>query len=150
MSSQPWDFSASSEPVGASAPSASNAPDFSASSIPVSKVGALPLAGRQFVAGGGDLLKAMDLLLPNFIRTPLDAAGQNPLTNAGERAQQFGDLAPGEVADGMGAKIAGGLARDRRPITAHAVQIAARNLARNGIAPASCGIERNRPSRFSR
>lgn len=93
--------------------------DFSGGAEPVEKVSPLAMLGRQFVAGGGDVIN-----FANLLRRAVDpAAGiTSALTGthdpvdlqakaAAAQAQQFGDLGPNEVADGLAGKVAGGVGR---------------------------------------
>src|SRR5574340_526946 len=93
--------------------------DFSGGAEPVEKVSPLAMLGRQFVAGGGDVIN-----FANTIRKALDpAAGitasimgtPDPVNTAAQdaatQAQQFGDLGQNEVADGLTSTVAGGVGR---------------------------------------
>lgn len=127
MANGALDFSAGSVPVD------TKALDFSAASVPVSKVSAGAMAGRQFVAGGGDLLNALDsigsmmdpgraigdAMLKQQLATTPAAAGHaqdlqdtlHPLGAYARAAHDFGDLSDGEMADGLGARVAGNVGR---------------------------------------
>jgi hypothetical protein len=86
---------------------------------PKEQVSPLAMLGRQFVAGGGDVINFADTL-----RRGIDPAGsiasaitgQPDITTleaaeAAKRAHDFGDLSPAETPDGLSAKIAGGVGR---------------------------------------
>lgn len=107
------DFSSQAEPVS------TGTLDFSSAAEPVRKVGALENLGRQFTAGGGDVLNAMQALgdLGNkLIPTPglFSTSGPNDdvtFGTLGKKAQESVALAPNEVPDGMTARITGGAGR---------------------------------------
>ncbi|HUY03405.1 MAG TPA: hypothetical protein VMV33_08980, partial [Rhodocyclaceae bacterium] len=94
--------------------------DFSANAVPVTKVGALENAGRQFVAGGGDVLNALDYanqhlnpaaMVQSGLAKLLGSPDANPLPALAKNAQDYGNLAPGEVPANFGADVSGKLAR---------------------------------------
>lgn len=93
--------------------------DFSGGAEPVEKVSPLDMFGRQFVAGGGDVIN-----FANTIRNAVDPAASITAALTGTpdpvnlqaqafatRAQEFGNLAPNEVADGLAGTVAGGVGR---------------------------------------
>ncbi len=84
------------------------------------KVGALSMAGRQFVAGGGDLINALDFANKHLNPASLGEVIADKITGAkpdttlsdlATNAQQYGDIKPGEVPADFGARVAGGAAR---------------------------------------
>lgn len=107
------DFSSQASPVASS-----DALDFSKQADPVKDVGALSMLGRQFTAGGGDILKAMQFvgdlgnrLIPTPWLLPKPKPDDVTFGTLAKSAQDFGNLAPDEQPDGMGAKIMGGAGR---------------------------------------
>lgn len=104
---------------------------------PVAMVGSAAMAGRQFVAGGGDLLNALDLarramnpgsaiddaltrqamlehapagMAPDEVTRQIEGA-IDPVQALARRAQGFSDLQSDEMADSLGARVAGGVGR---------------------------------------